>query len=57
MARGPKAAGAVRFGDGARPMRRDRRRNRRDMGGRGAAAAADDVDQAGFREFAESARP
>ncbi len=43
-------------GNRARPVRRDRRRNRRDMIGRGAAAAADDIDEAGACEFADQAR-
>ena len=40
-------------GNRARLLRRDRRRDRRDMVRRGAAAAADDVDETGFGEFAD----
>ena len=43
-------------GDGARPVRRDRGGDRGDMVGRGAAAAADDVDEAGARELADQPR-
>ena len=40
-------------GNRARLVRRDGGGDRRDMIGRGAAAAADDVDEAGLREFAD----
>ncbi len=43
-------------GDSARLVRRDRGCNRGDMIGRGAAAAADDVDKATTCEFADQAR-
>jgi len=40
-----------------RPVRRDRRRNRRDMIGRVAAAAADDIYEAALANFADQAAP
>ena len=43
-------------GNGARLVRGDGGGNRRDMVRRGAAAAADDVDEAGLGEFADQAR-